>query len=63
MARLSSSMCIKLTASVRTDRGLGVGTHHWEERPARTMLIEESILADRILANILDKDEIQKQTI
>lgn len=47
----------KLTASVRTDRGLGVGTHHWEERPARTMLIEESILADRILANILDKDE------
>lgn len=47
----------KLTASVRADRGLGVGTHPWEERPARTMLIEESILADRILANILDKDE------
>ncbi|QCT04861.1 hypothetical protein E6C60_4156 [Paenibacillus algicola] len=47
----------KLTSSVRTDRGLGVGTHHWEERPARTMLIEESILADRILTNILDKDE------
>lgn len=47
----------KLTASVRSDRGLGVGTHPWEERPARTMLIEESILADRILANILDKDQ------
>lgn len=47
----------RLTASVRTDRGLGVGTHHWEERPARTMLVEESILADRILTNILDKDE------
>lgn len=47
----------KLTASVRADRGLGVGTHPWEERPARTMLIEESILADKILANILDKDE------
>lgn len=47
----------KLTASIRADRGLGVGAHPWEERPARTMLIEESILADRILANILDKDE------
>lgn len=46
----------KLTVSVRTDRGLGVGTHPWEERPARTMLIEESILADRILSNILEKD-------
>lgn len=47
----------KLTESVRTDRGLGVGTHHWEERPARTMLVEESILADRILTSILDTDE------
>lgn len=50
----------KLTNSVRTDRGLGVGNHHWEERPARTMLVEESILADRILANILDKDDRYK---
>ncbi|MEN1990750.1 hypothetical protein [Paenibacillus hubeiensis] len=47
----------KLTESIRTDRGLGVGTHHWEERPARTMLVEESILADRVLASILDTDE------
>lgn len=47
----------KLTTSIRADRGLGIGTHPWEERPARTMLIEESILADRILDNILDKDE------
>lgn len=47
----------KLVVSVRTDRGLGVGTHPWEEKPARTMLIEESILADRILNNILVKDE------
>lgn len=46
----------KLTNSVRTDRGLGVGTHPWEEQPARTMLVEESLLADRILANISDKD-------
>ena len=47
----------KISASVRTDRGLGVGTHPWEERPARTMLIEESIFADRILTNIAGKDE------
>ena len=47
----------KLTSSIRSDRGLGVGTHPWEERPARTMLIEESILADSILKNILGKDE------
>ena len=47
----------KLTNSVRTDRGLGIGTHPWEERPARTMLIEESILADRILMNISGKDD------
>lgn len=47
----------KLVVSVRTDRGLGVGTHPWEERPARTMLVEESILADKILDNILGKDE------
>lgn len=47
----------KISASVRTDRGLGIGTHPWEERPARTMLIEESIFADRILKNIVDKDE------
>lgn len=47
----------ELSVSVRADRGLGVGTHPWEERPARTMLIEESIFADRILANIAGKDE------
>ncbi len=47
----------KLTSSVRTDRGLGIGTHPWEEKPARTMLIQESILADRVLLNILDKED------
>ena len=45
----------KLISSIRTDRGLGVGTHPWEERPARTMLIEESIFADKVLNNISDK--------
>lgn len=47
----------KLSASVRTDRGLGVGTHPWEERPARTMLVEESIFADKIIENIAGKNE------
>jgi len=42
----------KLINSIRTDRGLGVGAHPWEERPARTMLIEESIFADEVLNNI-----------
>lgn len=42
----------RLTQSVRQDRGLGVGTHPWEEHPARTMLVEESILADKILVGI-----------
>lgn len=46
----------KLTNSVRTDRGLGIGTHPWEECPARTMLIEESLFADKILSNISNKD-------
>lgn len=40
-----------ITDSVKTDRGLGVGTHHMEDRPARTMLVEESILANEILSN------------
>lgn len=48
----------KLTKSIRTDRGLGVGTHPWEERPARTMLIEESLLADVVLQNISGKSNI-----
>lgn len=46
-----------LTTSVRTDRGLGVGTHPWEEQPARTMLIEESIVADKVLEMIDGKDD------
>lgn len=46
-----------LTTSVRTDRGLGVGTHPWEEQPTRTMLIEESIVADKVLEMIDGKDD------
>lgn len=47
----------KLIRSVRTDRGLGVGSHPREEKPARTMLVEESIIADKVLDNILDKED------
>lgn len=47
----------KLIQSVRADRGLGVGTHPWEERPARTMLIEESIFTDKVLSYIEGKDD------
>lgn len=46
-----------LITSVRTDRGLGVGTHPWEENPARTMLVEESLLADRVLEKISGKED------
>lgn len=50
----------KLVNSVKKDRGLGVGIHPFEENPARTMLVEESIFADKILDNILDKDEYSR---
>lgn len=46
----------KLTQSAKKDRGLGVGSHPWEERPARTMLVEESIVASKILDEIKDKN-------
>lgn len=45
----------KLTGSIRSDRGLGVGKHPLEEHPARTMLTAESILADRVLNKIVGK--------
>lgn len=45
----------KLSASVKNDRGLGIGFHQWEEQPARTMLVEESIIADKILNGMHDK--------
>lgn len=47
----------KLSESIKNDRGLGVGSHPWEERPARTMLVEESIIADKILDGILGKND------
>lgn len=50
----------KLSKSVKNDRGLGVGSHPWEERPARTMLVEESIIAEKILNGVLGKDDWQR---
>lgn len=50
----------RLTQSVRNDRGLGVGSHPWEERPARTMLVEEAIIADKILESIQGKNDWMK---
>lgn len=45
-----------LMKSIRTDRGLGIGTHPFEEKPARTMLVEESICAAEVLKNISGMD-------
>lgn len=44
-----------LTNGIRTDYGLGVGAHPWEDQPARTMLVEESLFADSVLSNITNK--------
>ena len=43
--------------SVRNDRGLGIGSHPWEEKPARTMLVEEAIVANKVLRKVLPEDE------
>lgn len=51
-----------LTQSVRKDRGLGVGYHPFEERPARTMLVEESIVADKILEYLDNRDQFRSKT-
>lgn len=52
----------KLTSSTRTDRGLGKGGHPFEERPARTMLVEESLLADRVLSSINGLESFSRNT-
>lgn len=51
-----------LTQSVRKDRGLGVGYHPFEERPARTMLVEESIVADKILEYLDNREQFRSKT-
>ena len=49
-----------LIMSIRNDRGLGIGTHPWEEYPPRTMLVEESILADKVLDALTGVDSKQR---
>ena len=49
-----------LLYSIRKDRGIGIGTHQWEENPPRTMLVEESIAAGTVLGNIDDILESDK---
>jgi len=50
----------RITYSTRTDRGLGKGGHPFEERPARTMLVEESLFADKVLASLKDLDSFSR---
>ena len=50
----------KLTHSTRTDRGLGKGGHPWEERPARTMLVEESLFAEQVINSIKGMDSFSR---
>ncbi|MDO4325440.1 MAG: hypothetical protein Q4E24_05305 [bacterium] len=44
----------KLTSGIKTDCGVGVGEHPFEDTPPVTMYVIESILAEEIYANILD---------
>lgn len=47
-----------ISKSVRQDRGIGIGKHPFEEFPARTMLVEESICADTVYIHVSrDKSE------
>lgn len=46
----------KLTDSVKMDRGLGIGCHQFEDYPPTTMLVEESIVADRVYDNTINVD-------
>lgn len=49
-----------MTNSTPADRGLGKGGHPWEEIPARTMLVEESVLADQVLDSIKGVDPFSR---
>lgn len=50
----------KLSDSARTDRGLGKGEHPWEKNPGRTMLVEESLLADQVLNSIAGVEQSRR---
>lgn len=51
-----------ISKSVRQDRGIGIGAHHWEENPARTMLVEESVNAETVF-DYVEGEEGNKVTL
>lgn len=46
-----------ISKSVRQDRGIGIGAHPWEENPARTMLVEESVNAETVYDYVEGEEE------
>lgn len=46
-----------ISKSIRQDRGIGIGAHPWEESPARTMLVEESINAETVYDYVVGEEE------
>lgn len=46
-----------ISKSIRQDRGIGIGAHPWEESPARTMLVEESINAETVYDYVEGEEE------
>ncbi len=46
----------KIMDSVNADRGAGDSWHHWEEPHVRTMIVAESVFADKVLDNVNGKE-------
>ena len=46
-----------ISKSIRQDRGIGIGAHPWEESPARTMLVEESVNAETVYDYVEGEEE------
>lgn len=46
-----------ISKSIRQDRGIGIGAHPFEESPARTMLVEESVNAESVYGDVEGEDE------
>ena len=46
-----------ISKSIRQDRGIGIGAHPWEENPARTMLVEESVNAETVFDYVEGEEE------
>lgn len=46
-----------ISKSIRRDRGIGIGAHPWEESPARTMFVEESVNAKTVYDYVEGENE------